>query len=477
MEQDNTLQQDRSKKFLRAIGLYAIGNLGSRILTFLMVPLYTYFVSSSDYGLYDLYLTLIISVIPLMILQLRDGAFRFMIDNKDVNQRKLVVTFAYKVVITSSLLVIGLGILLSIFHPIRYLWYAIVMLIVMSFYEVVVQMVRGIEDTVCFVKAGILSSVGIGVFSVIFVVLFDSGVTGIFVANILARIVALIYIEVKTKMLQTYFTVRPEYGELKREILRYSLPLLPTMLCWSVITGCDRFFVEHYLGLDVNGMYAVAWRFASILQTLATVFFQAWQEMALTQYYSKDRDVFFSKTMNLYIYVLVYILIISSFLIKVNYDWLVGQEYYDGVVWVFPISTTMMIFALSNFVDLGYQYAKETRKALPALFIATIACLVLNYVLIQYMDVWGVIFGTMLSQLGLFVYRSFDVRRRYFRLSLSKNTFFPVLMLILSSIVYYKIEDITLSVVYLCIVTSLMTFFAPETLKSLVKSKLRISKQ
>lgn len=477
MEQDNIIQQDRSTRFLKAIGLYAIGNLGSRILTFLMVPLYTYFVSSSDYGLYDLYLTLIISVIPLMILQLRDGAFRFMIDNKDVNQRKLVVTFAYKVVITTSLMVVALGVVLSIYYPIRYLWYAIVMLIVMSFYEVVVQMVRGLEDTVCFVKAGILSSVGIGVFSVILVVFFNLGVAGIFVANILARIVALIYIEIKTQMIQTYFTIRPEYGELKKEILRYSLPLLPTMLCWSIITGCDRFFVERYLGLDVNGMYAVAWRFASILQTLATVFFQAWQEMALTQYYSRDRDEFFSKTMNLYIYMLVYILIISSFLIKINYGWLVDQEYYYGVIWVFPISTTMLIFALSNFVDLGYQYAKETRKALPALFIATIVCLVLNSVLIQYMDVWGVIFGTMMSQLGLFIYRSFDVRRRYFRLSLSKSVFFPVLMLILSSIVYYKVDEIILLVLYLCVATGLMTFFAPETLKSLVKSKLRISKQ
>ena len=83
MEQDNIIHQNRSKKFIKAIGLYAIGNLGSKLITFLMVPLYTYFVNPADYGLYDLSLTLIFFAIPFMTLQLRDGAFRFLVDNID----------------------------------------------------------------------------------------------------------------------------------------------------------------------------------------------------------------------------------------------------------------------------------------------------------------------------------------------------------------------------------------------------------
>ena len=470
-DMNQNIQQNRSTRFLKAIGLYAIGNLGSRLLTFLMVPLYTYFVDSADYGLYDLYLTFVMFFIPVMILQLRDGSFRFMIDNDDDMKRKKVVTFVYKVVITTSIIVVVVGLVLSLLHPIRYMWYAILLLIVMSLYEVVVQMVRGLGKTECFVQAGILSSFGIGVLSVLFLVVFDLGVIGIFLANILARFISLIFIEVKTKMFTRYFVIKPEYDTLKREILRYSLPLLPGMLCWGVITSSDRFFVEHFLGLSINGQYAVAWRFASILQTLATVFFQAWQEMALIHYESKDRDEFFSKVLNLYIYILSFIAIGTTYMIKANYGWLVDEEYYQGVDLVFPITIAMVLFALSNFVDLGYQCAKETKRALPALFVGVVVSLVLNYVMVQMLGVYGITIALIITQLGLLLYRSYDVRC-YFKLKLNKMVVFPITMLAISSAMYYVIDNNYILLGVLLVFIIMFIIKAPSEIKNLIKDKI-----
>ena len=465
------LQQNRTKRFLKAIGLYAIGNLGSKLITFLMVPLYTYFVDSADYGLYDLYLTLVMALIPVMILQLRDGAFRFMIDNDDENRRRLVVTFTYKVVITTSLILIALGSIFSLFHSINYMWYAIALLIVMSFYEVVTQMVRGIDETVCFVQAGIMTSIGIGVFSVLFLIVWDLGVVGIFLANIVARIVSMIYIEFKTKMLRRFFTIKPNYGELRKEILKYSLPLLPGVLCWSLLFGCDRFFVEHFLGLKVNGQYAVVARFASIIQTLGIVFFQAWQEIALIHYKSKDRDVFFSRIFNLYIYVLLFIAIMVAFVVKINYGWLVDVKFQNGVGLMFPFAMVMVVYSLSNFMDLGYQCTCETKRTLPALIVASMCCIALNYLLVPVLGMWGAVSATLLSQLGLCIYRGYDVRR-YFKLSISRVVILPMLILIVSAIAYYLIDDNYILVGYLVVIALIMIIYAPAELKNMVKVKL-----
>ena len=49
---------NRSTKFINDIFIYAIGNLGSKLITFLLVPLYTYYISPDDFGYYDIVLTL-----------------------------------------------------------------------------------------------------------------------------------------------------------------------------------------------------------------------------------------------------------------------------------------------------------------------------------------------------------------------------------------------------------------------------------
>ena len=85
----------RSTKFLKDLGIYAIGNLGSKIITFAMVPLYTFFVKdTSDFGYYDLCFTMVLLLLSPATLQLRDGAFRFLIDNNDNDNRKRVITFS-----------------------------------------------------------------------------------------------------------------------------------------------------------------------------------------------------------------------------------------------------------------------------------------------------------------------------------------------------------------------------------------------
>ena len=73
----NNTPTNRVSKFLKDIGIYAIGNIGSKVITFLMVPLYTYFVhDTSDFGYYDLCLQVCLLLMPFVTLQLRDGAYR-----------------------------------------------------------------------------------------------------------------------------------------------------------------------------------------------------------------------------------------------------------------------------------------------------------------------------------------------------------------------------------------------------------------
>ena len=97
---------NRSTKFINDIFIYAIGNLGSKLITFLLVPLYTYYISPDDFGYYDIVLTLTFLAMGFITFQLRDGTFRFLLDNEDEYTRKGVVSFSYKLMAQSSLVYI-----------------------------------------------------------------------------------------------------------------------------------------------------------------------------------------------------------------------------------------------------------------------------------------------------------------------------------------------------------------------------------
>ena len=110
---------NRSTKFINDIFIYAIGNLGSKLITFLLVPLYTYYISPDDFGYYDIVLTLTFLAMGFITFQLRDGTFRFLLDNEDEYTRKGVVSFSYKLMAKAGLLLCWLGIFFYFFNKIR----------------------------------------------------------------------------------------------------------------------------------------------------------------------------------------------------------------------------------------------------------------------------------------------------------------------------------------------------------------------
>ncbi|MBP5688462.1 MAG: lipopolysaccharide biosynthesis protein [Muribaculaceae bacterium] len=475
----NEVHSERSSKFLKDLGIYAIGNLGSKIITFAMVAVYTHYISKSDMGYYDLCLTILFLIIPFVTLQLRDGAFRFLLETDDGKQRSKIITFVYRTLIYGTAVSLVASLLLALFTSIDYVWYCFVLLIVMSFYEVVTQVARGLGRNVDFVAAGIISSFGIGVFSILFVVVLPWGIAGIFIANILARVVALAYLEVRLKIVATYFKTDVDIKQVAHDLIKYSLPLLPGALCWWLTGSSDRWFINHFVGLEANGVYAVAFRFNSIILILATIFYQAWQETAILQYNSPDRDKFFSRVFNSYIGVLAILLTVYSFSLKIFYPVIVSSNYQESVYYLYPMGIAAVIFSLSAFFDMGYQCAKDTVSTLPAIVVAAIVNIVCNLLLVKYIGVYGAIATSIITYLVLFLWRLHDMKR-YFKLSFYRNTAIAVLLIPLGAIPFRFIDSWWLSLLYMVVASALALMAIPkETLhemKTKILLKMRLSK-
>lgn len=470
MEQDNTLQQDRSKRFLKAIGLYAIGNLGSRILTFLMVPLYTYFVNPEELGYYDVWLSLIIAFIPIITLQLKDGAFRFLLGNEDKIEQKSVISIVCKELIVATIIVVAVSFLIYYLYKPAYFIEIVLLLLVMSYYEVVAQVARAVGGVSVFTISNLICSFGIGAFSVLFLLL-KYGLIGIFFANIMARVLSLIYIAIKIKFWKCLF-FRGEDKLLIKNIFKYALPLFPGALCWCIMDCCGRVFVERFCGLEVSGIFAVSIRFSSIIYTISIIFIQAWQETALLNYRTKDKDQFFSNIFNVFIYYVSLTIVLLNFTLKLNYGWIVDSEYKESINYIFPLTIGVGFCVLSHFLDLGYQCAKETKKALPSLIYAVVLNVVFNVMFINRMGIWSPIIANVLSFMLMGVYRIFDVKQ-YFKLSMSKNSLVLLFVVAISVLMFYKIDMPIFDLIYVLLLITIYIIMMPNALKNKLKSFFR----
>lgn len=467
------MKSSRNKKFITDIIIYGIGNLGSKMITFLLVPLYTYFIKPGEYGYYDLSLNIIFLMIPFVTLQLREGVFRFLLDSDSEKIRINIITFTYKLLIQTTLAVLLIAFIASYFITIPYIGWIVFALIFMSFYEVQIQIVRGIGNNKYYVIAGIITASLTGLFSVLCVVFFNMGIAGIFCASILARIFSILILESRLHLIKKYFYYDFKDKAVNFSLINYSLPLLPNVICWWLISSSNRFFISNYLGLEENGIYAVATKFSSILETFTIIIYQAWQETAIKQFKSSDKNSYFSKVLNTYILVLAIMAITFVFILKMNYSWLVSSKYLQSIDYLYPLSISVIFYALAAFLDMGYQCSKQTIKTLPAIIITTILNLLLNYLFIQKYNIYGVILSSIISYMFLFIYRLFDTRK-YFVIKISLKVIFPIFLLLSGYFVYYKIESILIYFLYLSAILFLSYLYIEDSIKDKIKNQCKI---
>lgn len=466
-------QQSTFGKLFKSMGIYSIGVLGTRIITFLLIPFYTYFIARpADYGYYDLCLNICMLLTPVVTLQMREGAFRFLLTAETSDAKTAIITFIYKTLAASVAATIALTVIASWFTHIPYLGYTAALLILMSIYEVVCQIARGLNDNKVYVTSNIILALLTAMLSAVFIVWLQLDIKGIFLAGIVARIVCIGFIEIKIKTLSGFFNPHASTAKIGHSIMRYSLPLIPFAVCWWLTTSSDRFFINHYLGLDVNGIYAVAIRFGGIIQSLAIIFYQAWQETAITHSDDSDRNSLYSKVFNYYIHSLCILFLLYAVLLKVNYGWIVSANYRSSLIYIFPVGITAIINALaSSFFVPGYQSQMDSTHVFKSTAITAVANVVLNFALVPVWGICGILATSFISYSGLLAIRCIDFRR-YFKIKLYKTTLVPIALCALCSIPFYFSHTPLLDLTYLILSLAIAISTLPRTFRQLIKQKL-----
>ena len=88
--------------------IIAIGKFSTQVLSYFLLPLYTSILTTSEYGIYDLLVTICIFVIPLITIMLEESMFRFLIDEEELDGKKKVISTATFYALMSTVFWCGL---------------------------------------------------------------------------------------------------------------------------------------------------------------------------------------------------------------------------------------------------------------------------------------------------------------------------------------------------------------------------------
>lgn len=462
----------RGKKFMKDLGIYAIGNLGAKFISFLLVPLYTHYITSpTEYGIYELIVTISFCLIPLLCCQMTDGGFRFLIETKDIDRHRAVISYISKLLISNSVLLIGVAAICGLFYPSKYLPYIVVYGIFQTIYEVCVQLLRGLGYTKAFVLAGIINATITAILGVTFLAGFGMGIEGILISVISAKIVTVSLLNWKLHIWRDYISFKFIDKSISKELLCYSLPLIPVAIGWWFVSANNRFFIERYLGLTDTGYYGLVCSFTGILYVLCFIFYQTWQQNAIEQYNSPDRNAFFSSVFNSYFFLLCALVSIFPYALRFNYGWLVGANYQESSQYLFLNSLYVMAFSLAAFFEIAYQCAKRTARILPSLILAIVISVLCNFLLIEWLQVNGVILSSVVTYASLLIYRIFDTRK-FMQITFAWKNIFPILILVACFVLYYQPLPRMADLIICMSAALLFVFFAPKGLKESIAKKL-----
>jgi len=276
--------------------IYGAGMMLSRAISFVMLPVYTRYLTPADYGVMELIGTTLDLIAIIAGARIAAGIFRYYYKTDDEREKKAVVSTAFFALAISYFLIGGITYAFAaplakwIFGTqknVDLVRIAAITLGVSGLLATPLSYSRLRNHSLVFVAANALKLVvGLG-FNILFVVYLGIGVKGVFIANLIATSVVGLALSVYVLR-----EVGIHYSRAStRNLLRYGLPLVVSQVALFIITFGDRYFLQASQNTSVVGLYSLAYQFGFLLAMIGYMPFEAvWEPARFAIAKRPDKD-------------------------------------------------------------------------------------------------------------------------------------------------------------------------------------------
>lgn len=402
---------NKYKTLVSNTALISLGTFGSKLLVFLMVRFYTGYLTTAEYGTADLITQTANLLLPIISLGITDGVFRFAIDSK-IDKKTVFSSGLYTITAGGLAFLIIVPLLMLTKQFDGYIWLIVVYTMASCYHSLCSKYIRALGSTAFFAVQGIINTSLVIVFNILFLAVFNIGITGYVLSVVLADALSALLIVAREKLWRDV-TLKLNKA-LFKDILRYSIPMIPATVLWWVTSTSNRYLVNGYIGAEANGIYAVSYKLPTFLTLISTVFMQAWQFSAVTESEKdkKEHIDFFSKVWGSFQSVMF---IVGGFVVAFSIPaikLLTTDAFYSAWKYV-PMLTLAMVFsAFTNFLGSVYVVEKRSKNSFITTMFGAVLNIVLNFILIPSpLGVQGAAIATFVSYLLIFVIRAINATK------------------------------------------------------------------
>lgn len=289
------------KKLAKSSLIYFLGNISSNIVSFFLLPIYTRYLTPSDYGLFDVTTAFLQVAMSILFLDIWSSTLRFMYIKIEKTDKYKAINNGLAIFSFSSLLYIVVLLIVAKFMKINYLPLVIMFGLVTNITQYYSYAARGLGYNKLFAISGVISTFIVAISNVVCIVILKLGVSSLFISPIISGIINILILESKVHIIGNWNFKNIDYILLKKMLI-FSLPLSINSVSFWFLSSYNRIAVSSMLSIKENGLYAIAGKFASLLSLAASCFSLAWQETAFAKNGTiEEKGRFFSKSTNMYL--------------------------------------------------------------------------------------------------------------------------------------------------------------------------------
>lgn len=401
--------------------IYGAGDMLAKSVGFLMIPVYTHYLSAEEYGILELLDLTSYVVGMLLAMGIAQSVVRYYFEYPDDQHRQQVVSVG----------LLSLWSISAVALPLLYLaspslsrlifdmsdhggLFSIVFatLLVQLCNEIPMTMLRIQQRSVFYVSVALTRLVLNLSLNILFIVYYGMGVRGIVLAGLIASLAVgtFLVFHILSKITLTFS------WSLAKSMLHYSFPLVFSWLGAYVLNFSDRFFLQRLASLGDVGIYSLAYKFGMIPNMIVLgPFSQIWGPKRFELVSRPDAQSIFARVFTYFWFLQMFFGLMVACLIKEIITVMAGAEFQSAYLYVPLVLTAYVAYGIYSYTQFGLLLNKKTMRLGYCVLSAAAVNVVANILLIPRLGIWGAAITTC----GSFLYLAFIVHvvsQREFRI-------------------------------------------------------------
>ena len=393
--------------------IYGLGHILARVVTFLLLPLYTNVFTPDEYGIISLAYVLMGFMSVVMHYGL-DAALMKKYVQSDIAEKTIHFSSAW---ISFFITSISFGFIMTIFRkflsPILLgtsddrLILLVGWIIALDVMWSIPQLIfRAEEKPFVYITCSLINVIGSLILNLLFVLQFEMGVYGVLLSNIIVSgflfiiTIPFIYYRINFKKASIYSW---------KKMMKFGIPFLPSGIFAMIMELADRYILKQMTDLYTVGMYSSGYKLGMLMMLIVMGFNMAWQPFFLKIGGSNQYKPLYAR-INSYVFALlgfiwIILLIWVDDIIRVEFGniSLYGKEYWSSTEIVPWISLGYVFYGLFLLQLPGIFHLEKTIWIAISRGIGAISNILFNIYLIPIYGAKGAAIATCVSFIIMFI--------------------------------------------------------------------------